>query len=278
MNTRTRFLFKELDIRGQHLSMSEAWQAMIENRSYSRQVRQLLGELSALAIMLTSGMKHKGKLTLQLQGDGVVSLLLVEVTHHLKIRGMVRADGDITDDDTLDTLLGKGQIVVTLYNAQTNSSFQSLVPRNDQSLLQTFEDYFSQSEQLDSKLWVSSSKDTLSAMLIQKMPESKAKDSEDWHRIATLANTVTDKEMCELDMASLLHRLFHEEVLEVFTSKSIYYECQQERERFENIVLNLGEEEARKLLKERGEIAIHNEICNEHLFFNKEDIDRIFSK
>ncbi|VVH63200.1 Hsp33 family molecular chaperone HslO [bacterium endosymbiont of Bathymodiolus sp. 5 South] len=75
MNTRTRFLFKELDIRGQHLSMSEAWQAMIENRSYSRQVRQLLGELSALAIMLTSGMKHKGKLTLQLQGDGVVSLM-----------------------------------------------------------------------------------------------------------------------------------------------------------------------------------------------------------
>jgi molecular chaperone Hsp33 len=48
----------------------------------------------------------------------------VEVTHHLKIRGMVRADGDITDDDTLDTLLGKGQIVVTLYNAQTNSSFR----------------------------------------------------------------------------------------------------------------------------------------------------------
>jgi molecular chaperone Hsp33 len=43
-------------------------------------------------------------------------------------------------------------------------------------------------------------------------------------------------------MASLLHRLFHEEVLEIFTSKSIYYECQQERERFENIVLNLGEE------------------------------------
>jgi hypothetical protein len=26
--------------------------------------------------------------------------------------------------------------------------------------------------------------------------------------------------MCELDMASLLHRLFHEEVLEVFTVKA----------------------------------------------------------
>jgi hypothetical protein len=49
-------------------------------------------------------------------------LLKRKVTHHLKIRGMVRADGDITDDDTLDTLLGKGQIVVTLYNAQLRFS------------------------------------------------------------------------------------------------------------------------------------------------------------
>jgi molecular chaperone Hsp33 len=79
MNTRTRFLFKELDIRGQHLSMSEAWQAMIENRSYSRQVRQLLGELSALAIMLTSGMKHKGNKKLLKRK---LLLIVMVITHN----------------------------------------------------------------------------------------------------------------------------------------------------------------------------------------------------
>ncbi|HAG48166.1 MAG TPA: molecular chaperone Hsp33, partial [Gammaproteobacteria bacterium] len=36
---------------------------MINDRGYSKQVRQLFGELSALAIMLANGMKHKGKLT-----------------------------------------------------------------------------------------------------------------------------------------------------------------------------------------------------------------------
>ncbi len=277
MDIHRRFLFKELDIRGQHLSLSNEWQAMIQNRGYSEKVRRLFGEISALAIMLSSGMKHKGKFTLQSQGDGLVNLLLVEVTHDLKIRGMVRANGDISADNTLNAILGKGQIVATLYNAQTDASFQSLIPRNDAGLLQTFEDYFSQSEQLESKLWVSSDKDNLCAILIQKMPESESNDSEDWHRIKTLANTVTDKELCELTADLLLYRLFHEETVELFDKTPVHYECQKDKQRFETVVLNLGEEEARKLLEERGEIAIHNEICNEHLFFNEKDVDRIFS-
>ena len=276
-NTQTRFLFKQLDIRGQYLSIDSVWQAMIKDRGYADPVKKLLAQISALALMLASGMKHTGKLTLQSQGDGLISLLLVEVTNDLKIRGMVRAKGDISADSTLDEILGKGQIIATLYNAQTDASFQSLIPRNDKGLLPTFEDYFSQSEQLESRLWVSSNKDNLSAMLIQKMPKSVSNDPEDWHRITTLANTVTAKEMCELEAESLLHRLFHEETLALFPAKNIHYECQKDRQRFEKVVLNLGEEEARKLLNERGEIAIHNEICNQHLFFNEEDVDRIFS-
>lgn len=276
-NTHTRFLFKQLDIRGQYLSIDDAWQAMIKDRGYCKQVKKLFGEISALAIMLASGMKHTGKFTLQSQGDGLVSLLLVEVTHDLKIRGMARSKGDISTDSTLDTILGKGQIVATLYNRQTDASFQSLISRNDQGLLQTFEDYFAQSEQLESRLWVASNEDNLSAMLIQKMPESTNNDPEDWHRIKTLADTVTDKEMCELQVEPLLHRLFHEEVIDIFVETMISYECQKDKQRFEKVVANLGEQEAKKLLNERGEIAIYNEICNEHLFFNEKDVDRIFS-
>ena len=277
MNTINRFLFKDLNIRGQHLSLNDAWQEMIQNRSYSPLVRQLFGELSALAIFLASGMKHQGKLTLQIQGDGVVSLLLVEVSSELKIRGMVRANGTIKPSDSLDKILGKGQIVATLYNAQTDHSFQSLVPRNSQGLVATFEDYFSQSEQLDSKLWVSSTKDNLSAMLIQKMPEADQYNTEGWHRVCTLAGTVTDKELSELDAERLLHRLFHKETLQLFEADWVSYECTQNKERFEKIIFDLGEQDARDLLNEQGEISIHNEICNEHLFFDEQDVNRIFT-
>ncbi len=277
MNTISRFLFKDLDIRGQYLSTDDAWQSMIKDRGYSAKVRQLFAELSALAIMLANGMKHQGKLTIQIQGDGLISLLLVEVTHDLKIRGMVRHDSKPIDSHELDVILGQGQIIATLYNEQTDHSFQSIVPRNPQGLITTFEDYFSQSEQLDSKLWVSSTQNNLSAMLIQKMPEVSSNSKEDWNRVMALAGTLTNEELCDLDVNTLLHRLFHEEVVEVFDGDLISYECYQDRERFEKIIFDLGEKDARSLLKERGEISIHNEICNEHLFFNKDDIDQIFA-
>jgi len=277
MNTINRFLFKDLDIRGQHLSLDDAWQDMIQNRGYSPLVRQLFGELSALAIFLANGIKHQGKLTLQIQGDGIVNLLLVEVTNNLKIRGMARTEGVVKEDNSLDEILGKGQIVATLYNAQTDHSFQSLVPRNTNGLIATFEDYFSQSEQLDSTLWVSSTQDNLSAMLLQKLPEADQHDSEGWHRVGALADTVTDEELNNLEAETLLHRLFHEETLELFDADSVSYECAQNKKRFEKIIFDLGEQDARNLLEEQGEISIHNEICNEHIFFNQEDIDRIFT-
>jgi molecular chaperone Hsp33 len=278
MNSIRRFLFKELDIRGQHLSINSSWQQIIENRGYSKLVRQLFGELSALAIMLANGMKHKGKLTMQIQGDGIVSLLLVEVTHDLKIRGMVRSSGSIDSSIDLDKVLGKGQIVATLYNSQTEKSFQSLVPRNPKGLIKTFEDYFSQSEQLSSKLWISSTKNNLSAVLIQKLPDSKQEHEDDWGRVVSLAKTITNKELCKLSAESLLYRLFNEEIVELFPAEQVYYECLQEQEKFEKIVFDLGEQDARDLLKERGEITIHNEICNTHVFFNEEDLDRIFTR
>ena len=277
MNTINRFLFKDLDIRGQHLSLIDTWQELIQNRGYSVPVRQLFGELSALAIFLANGIKHKGKLTLQVQGSGIVSLLLVEVTSDLKIRGMVRSDGTIEEDDSLDKILGEGQIVATLYNSQTDHSFQSLVPINQKGLIETFEDYFFQSEQLESRLWVSSTQENLCAMLLQKMPEADQHDSEGWHRVGTLSDTITEDELNSLDAESLLHRLFHEETLQLFNADWVSYECEQNKERFEKIIYDLGEQDARDLLKERGEIAIHNEICNEHLFFDEQDVNRIFT-
>ncbi|CAC9586166.1 hypothetical protein [uncultured Gammaproteobacteria bacterium] len=276
MNTINRFIFKDLDIRGQHLSLSDTWQDMIQNRRYAPQVRQLFGELCALGVFLANGMKHKGKITLQIQGDGIVNLLLVEVTNDLKILGMVRAEGAFEERDSLDKILGKGQIVVTLYNAQTDRSFQSLVPRNSKGLIATFEDYFSQSEQLESKLWITSTQDNLSAMLLQKMPESDQNNSDGWTRVVALAVTTTNEELNNLDVESLLHRLFHEETLELFKPDWVSYECVQNRERFERIIFDLGEQDARDLLKEQGEISIHNEICNEHLFFNEDDVNHIF--
>jgi len=277
VNAVQRFLFKELNIRGQHIQLQESWQEMIKDRHYPEAIVKLLGELTAMSVLMANGMKHQGRITMQVQGSGPITLLVVDVTHDLKIRGVAKTNKDITTETTVDELLGDGQILMTLENTQTQHHFQSYVPREGDSVAQAFETYLSQSEQLPSKLWLTADETNLGGVMIQKMPETDGHDADGWERIVHLTTTVKDEELKELDSEALLHRLFHEELLELFDAEQVIYECPQDRQRVVNMLFSLGEEEVRRVLKEQGEIVIHNEMCNYHLRFNEDEINEIFT-
>ncbi|QBZ83672.1 33 kDa chaperonin [Hydrogenovibrio crunogenus] len=273
-----RFLFKDLNIRGQHLQIDQAWQKMISERHYTPELTKVLGELTAIAIMLANGMKHLGKVSIQVQGSGPVNLLLVEATHDLKIRGVAKTNAALTTQSSLDELLGDGQILVTMENTQTQSFFQSYVPREENNIAKAFETFLSQSDQQPSKLWLAANDTGVGGVLIQKMPTTDDHDEDGWERIHLLTDTVTDEELIELEAEPLLHRLFHEEVIELYTPEEVNYDCPQDKSKVDDMILSLGEAEARKILEEQGEIVIHNEICNFHLRYTKEDIDQLFNE
>ena len=60
-----RSLFEDLDIRGAIVHLGEAWQAMIANRGYPAAINQVLGEMTAITILLGGQLKHAGRLTFQ---------------------------------------------------------------------------------------------------------------------------------------------------------------------------------------------------------------------
>lgn len=278
MNTIQRFLFKELNIRGQHLQLDQAWQAMIQDRHYTPALIEILGQLTAVAVMLANGMKHSGKVTIQVQGEGPVNLLVVEATHELKIRGVAKTNQTLDASQSgLDALLGNGQILVTLDNTQTGGFFQSYVARESNRLSEAFERFLSQSEQQPSKIWLAANDQAISGVMIQKMPGTDEVDSDGWERIYSLTDTLTDDELVSLDAETLLHRLFHEETVELFASQGVEYDCPRDVSKVEAMLRSLGEAEVRNILKEQGEVVIHNEICNFHLRFNEADIDRLFA-
>ncbi|HIE40359.1 MAG TPA: Hsp33 family molecular chaperone HslO [Thiomicrorhabdus sp.] len=277
-NTVQRFLFKELNIRGQVIQLHEAWQAMVKDRHYPDVIEKLLGELTVFSVIMASGMKHTGKVTLQIQGSGPVTLLVVEVTHDLKIRGVAKTNDTIQDKTTLDELLGDGQILVTLENTQTNRHFQSYVERVGQNIQEVCENFLSQSEQQPSKLWLAATHIALGGVFIQKMPDSDNLDKDGWTRIQSIATTVKQEELTELDPKTLLHRLFHEEQVTLFEAKTVQYECPQDKSRIDQMLIGLGEEEVRKLLKEQGEIVVHNEICNVHARYGQAEVDALFKQ
>jgi len=278
LNSVQRFLFKELNIRGQHIQLQESWQAMVKDRHYPKPIIKLLGELTAMSVLMANGMKHEGRITLQVQGSGPITMLVVDVTHDLKIRGVAKTNQEITTQSSVDELLGDGQILMTLENTQTQHHFQSYVPREGDSIAHAFETFLSQSEQLPSKVWLAADENTLGGVMIQKMPETDGHDEDGWERVLQISTTVKDEELTGLPAEELLHRLFHEELIELFDADKVMYECPQDKERIEVMLKSLGEDEVRKVLEEEGEIVIHNEMCNFHMRFNKEDIDELFKE
>ncbi len=277
MDQISRFLFTELDIRGQHLQLTESWQQMLRDRHYPPALARLLGELTAVTVMLANGLKHEGKVTLQMQGNGPVSLLVVEVDHQLRLRGMARTRDALPDTlQSMHELLGDGQLVLTLYNAATDRHVQSIVPRQGDSVAASFEHFFAQSEQLDTRLFLAANEQAIGGLLLQKMPEADNRDPDGWNRVIALAETVRPEELLSLPCDTLLQRLFHEETVQRYEPRRVEYHCPADRERVLATLKAMGEDEVRRILDEEGAVVIHNELCNAHFKFTREDIDALF--
>ena len=85
-----RFVLERHPIRGHTARLSRAWLNLREHQDYPPVVQQLLGEAVSAVVLLAATLKFNGTLTLQLQGKGLVSLLVAQCTHDFKVRGMVR--------------------------------------------------------------------------------------------------------------------------------------------------------------------------------------------
>ena len=85
-----QFIFEHFPVRGEVTQLQNAWQTVLQRRSYPPPVQRLLGEALAATSLLYATIKFKGVLTLQLQGQGPLNLLLVHCTSDGSLRGLAR--------------------------------------------------------------------------------------------------------------------------------------------------------------------------------------------
>jgi molecular chaperone Hsp33 len=73
-----------------------------------------------------------------------------------------------------------------------------------------------------------------------------------------------------------LHRLFHEETLEVFEAKAIEFSCTCSQQRTRDMLVSLGKSEIDHLIEEQNEVAITCEFCNANYTFDRVDLEQLF--
>ena len=97
-----RFTLENLDIRGQLVRLTSVWAGMHHERGYAPAVQGFLGELACVAVLVGSGLKQAGRVTLQIQraGETGAPLAMADCTESLAVRGIARkVDGVDTFSD-----------------------------------------------------------------------------------------------------------------------------------------------------------------------------------
>src|SRR5471030_2475337 len=109
-----RYLFNHHAVRGELVSLHETFQQIVAGHDYPADVRNLLGEMLVATSLLTATLKFSGEITVQLQGDGPLRLVVINGDDRQNMRGVARIDGTIAEHSSLKEMVGNGYLVITL--------------------------------------------------------------------------------------------------------------------------------------------------------------------
>src|SRR5712692_5607121 len=98
-----RFIVENRPVRGHWVRLDAAWRELCAHSDYPEPVRELLGQAVAASVLLAATLKFNGTLTLQLQGDGAVRLLVAQCTHDFRLRAVARFDDDAVEEISSDS-------------------------------------------------------------------------------------------------------------------------------------------------------------------------------
>ena len=270
MNEVQRFLLEECGIRGALVRLNETWQQVVAQHQYPPKLERLLGEAVAATVLLAIGLKGKPQVSIQLQGEGPLRLLLIQCSSEMKVRGMAQwrphAEGD--------TLLGEGRLVVNLDTGKRNGFSQGIVPLVSPELETCIETYFVQSEQLQTRLLLTSTDESAAGLLLQTLPD-RGEDVIEFGQVAQLAKALSTEELVNERADELLVRMFSDYQIRLFKPQPVLHDCRCTPAHLANIARMLGEEELHTILADQGKVELTCEFCNRAFRYDESDVQAI---
>ena len=154
--------------------------------------------------------------------------------------------------------------------------YQGIVPLQEGSLAHSLDNYFEQSEQLKTRIWLTADGQSAAGLLLQQLPAQVTRDDTDrlqqWEHVCALAATVNTPELLSLDARQLLSRLYTGDPVRGFEPSHIRFHCTCSRERTRNALSTLNPAEIMDMLEELGSITMDCEFCNQGYRFERNDL------
>ncbi|HZT01446.1 MAG TPA: Hsp33 family molecular chaperone HslO [Steroidobacteraceae bacterium] len=292
-----RFIVENRPVRGHWVRLEGAWRELRAHRDYPQPVRDLLGQAVAASVLLAATLKFRGQLTLQLQGNGAVSLLVAQCTHDYRLRAVARFDaaaiaalsgngasepaGQATGAIFRRLVGSEGRIAVTIEADERSMRYQGIVPLTGESLAGSLEAYFARSEQLPTRVLLAADDERGAGVLVQKLPEDSVADEsqmrEVWEQAERGIERLSTDDLLQCPVEELLGRGFAAQDMRLFRGAPVQFECRCSQGRVTSLLRTLGAQEVRDVLREQGSVTVTCEFCHRPYRFDEGDVEALFS-
>lgn len=278
-------------VRGRLVRLGETVDAILSAHAYPEPVAALLGEACVLAAIVGSALKFEGRLIVQAQGDGPVRYVVADYDTAGHLRGFCRFDPDevaaVSEGFArpgAQTLLGQGVFIMTVDRGADFERTQGVTPIEGESLSLCAEHYFTQSEQVPTKVRLAVGEVETDqgrswragGAMIQVIAgdESRGSTEEVWERTRALFATLGDDELIDptISPETLLFRLFHEDGVRLEGAKALSAVCRCSRERIATVLQSFPAAERAEMVEDDGMIRATCEYCSSVYEIDPEEI------
>lgn len=284
---------------GRLVRLNDTLQSIIGRHCYPLNVSAALAETTALAILLSSSLKYNGLFTLQIQGDGPVSLIAADVTSEGKVRACAKFDNEKlnnaktlrkTEDiiEEVPHLVGGGHMAFTIDQGPDTELYQGVIDLQGKTLTELALRYFKQSDQIDTilKLFLKHPEgDSLTwqsaGIMLQKVPVKGGKEqnldeqerAQIWNDAEVFINSLGDNEIFDADLTSaeILNRLFHANDLYIGKEVSYQFGCRCSREKLATTLSGFSAEDLDDMTED-GNITATCNFCSENYVFDRQEL------
>jgi molecular chaperone Hsp33 len=279
-----------LGLRGRIARLDEVSSRALSAHPLPEAAQRVLAEALILSSLLGSALKLEGRVSVQLKGNGPLSLLVTDYFAAGGLRGYAKFEEtrikDFPHDAPFSELTGEGVLAITIEPKPGATAYQGLVPLMPEGLARSAEGYFERSEQLPTLLNLSAGPIyragadngwRAGGIMLQAVPESDVGEtgqSDDWQRVQMFLDTLESYELLDTSLSaeSVLWRLFHEDEVRVQPSHRLKFQCTCNAEKVRSVLRSYPEAELVELTEIDRVVRTRCEFCGEAYVFSIEEL------
>lgn len=275
-----RGLLKDCRARFMAVTTAEIVEKAIEHRDASPLAITALGRLISMGAMM--GLMNKeeiAKMSLRIQGDGPLGLLIVDANAKGEIRGYIQ-NPNVYLPISVSQAIGKGRLTVVI-DLGVGYPFNSEVPIQSGEIGEDFAYYFTMSEQTPTLValgtQVNENRKILSSggLIIQMLPDAQEEDYLYVEKLGKELNDISEKIKNNIDLETMLTSIgINVEFIEAFPLK---YKCGCNKRKYLSSLATLDKEELFKMINEDHGAEIICNFCGKKHYLDEIELKKVIN-